>query len=88
MPRKKMPLYTNVLELMRKKAAQVYSSHQAQKELIELGELLQESSDLSSQSEAIIVRTLLEIADTLSSEGDARNSRAYLVTLSDAFRRA
>ncbi|KKU76507.1 MAG: hypothetical protein UY00_C0009G0009 [Candidatus Wolfebacteria bacterium GW2011_GWA1_47_6] len=40
----KQPLYRNVLDLMQKKTAGVMASHQAEKDLMQLGELLASSS--------------------------------------------
>ena len=69
-------LHLNVLELMNKKVQGVHSS-QAQKELVELGELLR-YADLDTNCCREVIRKLVPMAMKLSPEGDERNAKAYL----------
>jgi len=77
----KQPLYRNVLDLMQKKAAGIMASHQAEKDLMQLGELLASSSDIQSAERGEVIRRVSEMAERLSAGGDERNAKAYLVTL-------
>lgn len=81
--KKQQSLYRNVLDLMQKKAAGINSSHLAERELMQLGELLVTASDISATDRIEIVRQVNEMAEKLSATGDERNAKAYLVALAN-----
>lgn len=70
---------------MEEKAKNVCASRDAEKQMMELGELLRRS-DLRSSDRTAMAFRLYGIADELSSEGDERNAKAYLSALADEFK--
>lgn len=74
-------LCENFLVLMEKKAEQVKATPRAERELIELGEVLRHSvSELRALDREIAVRKLNEMASRLDSS-DERNAKTYLEEL-------
>ncbi len=84
MPEKKLPLHLNLIELMKQKAGGVSSSFEAEKGVIELGELLRKSY-LHPSDRIVTARLVGEIVEQLSGTGDQRNAKAYLTSLVEEF---
>lgn len=81
--KKQQPLYRNVLDLMQKNVNSVNSLPRAEKDIMQLGELLVTASDISATDRVEVVRRVNEMAEKLSATGDERNAKAYLVALAN-----
>lgn len=74
-------LHTNVIALMEQKAKNVCAFHDAEKQMIEFGELLRRSN-LRSVDRRTMADSINHIATGLVSS-DERNAKAYLVALAE-----
>lgn len=81
--KKRQPLHRNVLALMQKNVGSINSLPRAEKDIMQLGELLETASDIQATDRIEIVRQVSEMAEKLSAVGDERNAKAYLVRLAN-----
>lgn len=81
----KQPLYTLLLAAMWNRAPKVLLYHQVAIELMELGDMLKNASDISETQRPHISLSLRKLALTLPASGDTQHARAYLDELIKEF---
>jgi len=82
---KRAPLFELVLDKMEEKIPMVLCNNQAEQELMELGKMLQNATDITMSAMIQIIRRLREMKQKLSGTGDERKAREFLNRLESSF---